>query len=179
MPKKDSLSKIITLEIRIITVRGQKVIVDADLAELYGTTTKRLNEQVRRNSERFPNDFMFQLTEQEKDEVVANCDHLAKLKFSRFLPNAFTEHGTIMAANVVNSPTAIEAGLYVVRAFVKMREFILENKEMALKLAELEQRVSEHDAEIGAIITTVNQMIPPKKIGKQIGFTSKEIKKSK
>ena len=177
MPKKDSLTKIITLESRIITVRGQKVIVDADLAELYGTTTKRLNEQVRRNSERFPNDFMFQLTEQEKDEVVANCDHLAKLKFSRFLPNAFTEHGTIMAANVVNSPTAIEAGLYVVRAFVKMREFILENKEMALKLAELEQRVSEHDAEIGAIITTVNQMIPPKKIGKQIGFTSKEIKK--
>jgi hypothetical protein len=121
MPKKDSLSKTITLESRILTIRGQKVIIDADLAELYGTPTKRLNEQVRRNIERFPGDFMFQLTAQEKAEVVANCDHLTKLKFSRFLPFAFTEHGTIMAANVVNSSTAIEASLYVVRAFVKMR----------------------------------------------------------
>jgi hypothetical protein len=179
MPKKDSLSKIITLESRILTIRGQKVIIDADLAELYGTPTKRLNEQVRRNIERFPGDFMFQLTAQEKAEVVANCDHLTKLKFSRFLPFAFTEHGTIMAANVVNSSTAIEAGLYVVRAFVKMREFILENKEITLKLIELEQRVSEHDSEIGTIITVVKQMIPPKKIGKQIGFTSKEIKRKK
>lgn len=179
MVTKDSLSKIITLENRILTIRGQKVIIDADLAELYGTTTKRLNEQVRRNSERFPSDFMFQLSASEKDEVVANCDHLAKLKFSRFLPFAFTEHGTIMAANVVNSSTAIEASLYVVRAFVKMREFILENKEITLKLSEIEQRVSEHDAEIGAIITAVNQMIPPKKLSKQIGFTSKEIKKSR
>jgi hypothetical protein len=179
MPKKDSLSKIITLESRILTIRGQKVIIDADLAELYGTPTKRLNEQVRRNIERFPGDFMFQLTAQEKAEVVANCDHLTKLKFSRFLPFAFTEHGTIMAANVVNSSTAIEASLYVVRAFVKMREFILENKEITLKLIELEQRVSEHDSEIGTIITVVKQMIPPKKIGKQIGFTSKEIKRKK
>ena len=86
MLKKDSLSKIINLESRILTIRGQKVIIDADLAELYGTTTKRLNEQVRRNSERFPSDFMFQLTKAEKDEVVANCDHLANLKFSRFCP---------------------------------------------------------------------------------------------
>jgi hypothetical protein len=179
MPKKDSLSKTITLESRILTIRGQKVIIDADLAELYGTPTKRLNEQVRRNIERFPGDFMFQLTAQEKAEVVANCDHLTKLKFSRFLPFAFTEHGTIMAANVVNSSTAIEASLYVVRAFVKMREFILENKEITLKLIELEQRVSEHDSEIGTIITVVKQMIPPKKIGKQIGFTSKEIKRKK
>ena len=179
MLKKDSLSKIINLESRILTIRGQKVIIDADLAGLYGITTKRLNEQVKRNSERFPSDFMFQLTKPEKDEVVANCDHLANLKFSRFLPYAFTEHGTIMAANVVNSPTAIEASLYVVRAFIKMREFILENKEISLKLGELDQRVAKHDAKIGAIITAVNQMTPPKKLSKQIGFTSKEIKKGK
>ena len=174
MPDKKSLSKIISLENRILTIRGKKVIIDADLAELYGTTTKRLNEQVRRNRERFPDDFMFQLSKEEKDEVVANCDHLAKLKFSSFLPNAFTEHGTLMAANVLNSPVAIEASLYIVRAFIKMREFILENKEISLKLGELEQRVAEHDEEIGAIIVAVNQMIPPEKSQKTIGFIGKK-----
>ena len=110
-------------------------------------------------------------------EVVANCDHLAKLKFSSFLPNAFTEHGTIMAANVLNSPVAIEASLYVVRTFVKMREFILESKEISLKLGELEQRVAEHDEEIGTIIVAVNQMIPPEKSNKPIGFITNKDKK--
>ena len=177
MPDKKSLAKIIPLESRILTIRGKKVIVDADLAELYGTTTKRLNEQVRRNRERFPDDFMFQLSKEEKDEVVANCDHLAKLKFSSFLPNAFTEHGTLMAANVLNSPVAIKASLYIVRAFIKMREIILENKEISLKLGELEQRVAEHDEEIGAIIVAVNQMTPPEKSNKPIGFIIKNDKK--
>jgi len=86
------------IETLIQTVRGQKVILDTDLAELYGVPTKRLNEQVKRNSSRFPEDFIFQMTAQEKAEVVANCDHLARLKFSPQLPHAFTEHGAIMAA---------------------------------------------------------------------------------
>ena len=88
---------------RILILRGQRVIVDADLAELYGVATKRLNEQAKRNRGRFPDDFMFQLSKLEKDEVVANCDHLARLKFSRALPFVFTEHGAIQAANVINS----------------------------------------------------------------------------
>jgi hypothetical protein len=86
------------IEQRILLIRGQRVMLDADLAGLYGTTTKRLNEQVKRNRGRFPEDFMFQLTKKEKAEVVANCDHLARLKFSPVLPNAFTEHGAIMVA---------------------------------------------------------------------------------
>jgi len=88
---------------------------------LYGVTTKRLNEQVKRNQRRFPEDFMFQLTKTEKDEVVANCDHLKKLKFSRTRPYAFTEHGAIMAANILNSDRAVEASVQVVRAFVRLR----------------------------------------------------------
>ena len=96
--------------------------LDTDLADLYGVTTKRLNEQVRRNRERFPKDFLFQLTETEKAEVVANCDHLTKLKFSPNPPYAFTEHGAIMAASVLNSPSAVEVSVYVVRAFVQLRE---------------------------------------------------------
>src|SRR2546422_4621103 len=87
-------------------IRRERVILDADLAAIYGVTTKRLNEQVKRNADRFPPDFSFQLTEPEKAEVVANCDHLARLKFSPVLPRVFTEHGAIMAANVLNSPRA-------------------------------------------------------------------------
>lgn len=114
--------------------------IDTDLAELYGVPTKRLNEQVKRNQERFPADFLFQLTAAEKQEVVANCDHLAKLKFSKTLPYAFTEHGAIQAANVLASPQAIEMGVYVVRAFVRLRELVVSNKELALSLDELESK---------------------------------------
>ena len=128
------------IESRILLVRGQKVMIDADLAQLYGVPTKRLNEQVKRNAERFPPDFIFMLTQQEKDEVVANCDHLGKLKFSKSLPYAFTEHGAIQAANVLASPQAIEMGVYVVRAFVRLREMIFSNKELALRLDDLENK---------------------------------------
>jgi len=103
---------------RILLIRGNRVIIDRDLAELYGVETKRLNEQVKRNISRFPEDFVFQLSQEEKDEVVANCDHLSRLKFSKVLPNAFTEHGAIMAANVLNSEHAIRASVFIVRAFV-------------------------------------------------------------
>ena len=137
MPSTTPLARI---ESSILVVRGQKVMIDADLAALYGVPTKRLNEQVKRNAERFPPDFMFTLTPQEKAEVVANCDHLAKLKFAKSLPFAFTEHGAIQAANVLASPQAIEMGVYVVRAFVRLREMIVSNKELAQRLDELENK---------------------------------------
>jgi hypothetical protein len=99
-------------------IRGQKVMLDADLADVYGVTTRRLNEQVKRNRKRFPADFMFLLNDRERAEVVANCDHLVRLKFSPVPPYAFTEHGAIMAASVLNSPRAVEMSVYVVRAFM-------------------------------------------------------------
>lgn len=128
------------IEGRIQLIRGLRVIVDVDLAALYGVPTKRLNEQVKRNRERFPADFLFQLTPQEKAEVVANCDHLGQLKFSKALPYAFTEHGAIQAANVLASSQAVEMGIYVVRAFVHLREAVSTNLDVAQRLAELEMK---------------------------------------
>ena len=157
----------------ILSVRGQKVILDADLARLYGVTTKRLNEQVRRNRNRFPDDFMFRLTSEEKNEVVANCDHLSNLKFSPALPLAFTEHGAIMAASVLNTQQAIEASIFVVRVFVRLREILATHKRLARKLKELEARLGEHDEQIQVIFEAIHQLMtppdtPPKKIGFQV-----------
>ncbi len=129
------------IEQTILIIRGHRVMLDTDLANLYGVTTKRLNEQVRRNRNRFPADFMFQLTSMEKAEVVANCDHLKKLKFSPVRPLVFTEHGAIMVASVLNSKRAIEVSIYVVRAFVKLREMLGAHRELAQKLSELERKV--------------------------------------
>ena len=117
---------------KIIIIRGIKVIVDRDLAELYGVTTKRLNEQVKRNRKRFPEDFMFQLTQEEKTDVVANCDHLVNLKFSPNLPFVFTEHGAAMLASVLNSQRAIEVNIQIVRVFSRMRELLLTHKDISL-----------------------------------------------
>ncbi len=100
--------------------------LDADLAALYGVSTKRLNQQVKRNLARFPADFRFQLTRSERDEVVADCDHLSKLRFSPSMPYVFTEHGALMAASVLNTARAVEVSIYVVRAFVSLRETIRE-----------------------------------------------------
>ena len=111
------------IERSILFIRGQKVMLDADLADLYGVATKVLNQAVKRNMDRFPGDFLFQLTAEEKAEVVTDCDHLAKLKFSPVLPYAFTEHGAIMAASVLNSPQAVEVSVFVVRAFVRLRNW--------------------------------------------------------
>jgi hypothetical protein len=153
----------------ILIVRGEKVILDSDLATLYGVTTKRLNEQVKRNHERFPQDFMFKLSSGEKAEVVANCDHLKKLKFSSVLPFAFTEHGAIMAANVLNSKTAVKASVQVVRAFIRLRHMLASNAELAGKLNELE---SKYDAQFKAVFGAIRElMTPPSPQRKQIGFT--------
>lgn len=149
----------------ILVLRGHKVLLDAELASLYGVTTKRLNEQVKRNAERFPPDFMFQLTEQEKNEVVANCDHLQRLKFSPTMPFAFTEHGALMAASVLNTPRAVEVSLYVVRAFVALREALATHKELGKRLDELEARLERklatHDQAITGILEAIRQLMAP------------------
>jgi len=159
------------IENSILVIRGEKVMLDADLAILYGVSTKRLNEQVKRNRDRFPVDFMFQLSENEKAEVVANCDHLKRLKFSPNLPYAFTEHGAIMLATVLNSPVAVQASIQVVRAFVKLRQMLATNKDLAHKLEQLERKIEEHDEEIKAIFNAIRQLMTlPEKPKRKIGF---------
>lgn len=145
----------------ILLVRGQKVILDSDLAELYGVSTKRLNEQVRRNVGRFPPDFMFQLTESERLEVVANCDHLHKLKFSAVRPCAFTEHGAIMAASVLKSERAIQTSIFVVRAFVRLKQTLASQEDLANKVRRLQKTVQNHDKQIVAIVDTMQLLMPP------------------
>ncbi len=144
--------------------------LDSDLAEMYGVKTSRLNEQVKRNKDRFPNDFMFQLTNQEKQEVIANCDHLEKLKFSRTNPYAFTEHGAIMLANVLNTPTAIETSVLIVRAFVKLRELLSTHKELERKIMELE---SKYDKQFKLIFEAIRELMQHEQLDKnriRIGF---------
>jgi hypothetical protein len=174
---KAEVTPIDWIQKRILIIRNQKVMIDADIAELYSVPTKRLNEQVKRNQERFPIDFMFRLTKKEKNEVVAKCDHLSKLKFSSALPYAFTEHGAVMLASVLSSPKAIEASLIVVRAFIRLREIVSANKELAVKLKELQLKVESHDEQINAIFEAINQLIaPPEKPKRRIGFGVEEPK---
>jgi phage regulator Rha-like protein len=143
---------------KILFVRGLKVMIDSDLAELYGVTTKRLNEQVKRNIKRFPEDFMFQLTETEKQQVVANCDHLKNLKFSPYLPFVFTEHGAVMLASVLNSERAIQVNLQIVRVFIRMREMLATHKEILHKLEQIEKKDIEQDQKIMLIFEYLKQL---------------------
>lgn len=154
----------------ILIIRGQKVIIDSDLAELFGVRTKRLNEQVKRNINRFPKDFMFQLTTKEKQELVANCDHLERLKHSGTNPYAFTEHGTIMLANVLNAPTAVETSVLIVRAFVKLREFLSTHKELERKILDLE---SKYDKQFELIFKAIRELMHQEQLDKnrpRIGY---------
>ena len=156
---------------RIVVVREQRVMVDADLALLYGVTTKQLNQQVKRNQSRFPADLAFRLRAVEKDEVVTNCDHLRRLKYSPTMPLVFTEHGALMAASVLNSPRAVEVGLFVVRAFVRMREVLASHKELGKRLEELERKVGTHDRAVGQILEAIRQLTqPPETRRRRIGF---------
>ena len=179
------------IESRIVNLRGLRLMIDADLAALYGVTTKRLNEQVKRNADRFPGDFMFKLNAAEKAEVVANCGYLAKRKFSKVLPCAFTEHGAIQASNVLASPQAVEMGIFVVRAFVRMRELAAVHADLAKRLDELEQKTEglalSHDtfsrntrAQLKQLIEAVNQlMTPPDPPKRPIGFVTPEDRSKK
>ena len=162
------------IERLILLVRGEKVILDADLARLYGVSTKRFNEQVKRNRRRFPKRFMFRLTADEKAEVVANCDHLSRLKFSPRLPYAFTEHGTIMAANVLNSERAVHASVEVVRAFVRLRLLLTSHAELSRRLDDLEGK---YDRQFKVVFDAIRQLMsPPVPARKQIG-RSRPVKK--
>lgn len=173
MTAKDAMIPTATVAQRILLLRGQKVMVDADLAELYGVETKALNQAVKRNRERFPREFMFQLSKAEKDEVVTNCDHLDRLKYSPVLPYAFTEHGSLMLGNVLKSPRAIEVSLLIVKTFVQVRELLASNKDLATKLEALERKLTGHDHAILEIVGAIKQlMAAPHPSGRPIGFTA-------
>jgi len=165
-----------TIDERILFIRGEKVLIDSDLAELYGVPTKRLNEQVKRNKERFPPDFMFQLTPEEKDEILENQSHLSSLKYSKTLPYAFTEHGSIMAASVLNSSRAIEVSVFIVRAFLKLRKIITEHKDLAGRITRTEKRLAEHDDKILSMVNLMKQMTKTSTTRKKprIGFIHDE-----
>ena len=156
----------------ILVLRGQRVMLDADLARVYAVSTKRLNEQVKRNRARFPADFMFRLTVKEKAEVVASCDHLRSLKFSPVRPYAFTEHGALMLASVLNSCVAVAASIQIVRAFVRLRELVLTHKDLARKLDALERK---YDTQFKVVFDAIRQlMTPPTAKRRRIGFGASE-----
>lgn len=166
------MNQLTAIQSLIYVIRGQKVMIDRDLAELYGVPTKRLNEAVKRNIERFPDDFMFQLTDSEQKELVANCDRLKNLKHSSSNAYAFTEHGVTMLSSVLNSKKAIEINIQVVRAFIALRQFALENNEIAKRLTELEHYFMEHckdnQAEMQKIYNVLGLLMDrtkPSKIG--------------
>jgi len=170
-----SLVPIGHVERMILEIRGRKVILDSDLASLYGVETRALNQAVRRNERRFPGDFQFRLTKEEKEKVVTDCDHLANLRFSPHLPVAFTEHGALMAASVLNSEAAVAMSVSVVRAFVRLRAMISSQAETLRKLEELEARVGEHDKTLVSLVAAVRQlMLPPAAPRPTIGFTAPE-----
>lgn len=159
----------------ILFLRGEKVLIDADLAEFYQVSTKRLNEQVRRNRERFPEDFMFRLTPTGKSELVANCDRFNNLKHSNVLPCAFTEHGAIMAASVLRSSRAVQVSVFVVRAFVRLRRAVSEHQELSRKLEQLERHLAQHDRQILSLAKAMRQTLAPSTHSKRrIGFVSED-----
>jgi hypothetical protein len=159
---------------RISLVRGRKVLLDADLAALYGVNTKRFNEQVRRNAARFPEDFMFRLTAKEWNSLRSQFATLEKGRgqHRKYLPLAFTEHGAMMAATILNSPRATEISVYIVRAFVHLRDLVASNRAFARRLGRVEKKLGSHDQVIADLINAIRQLMagpqPPK--GRPIGF---------
>lgn len=166
----ESASIIQSIENRILFIRGKRVIIDSDLAALYGVTTKRLNEQVKRNLDRFPQEFMFTLDFREKMEVVANCDHLKNLQFSAALPSVFTEYGALMAASILNSATAVQVSIEVIRAFVRMREILASHHELAAKLAGLEEKYDLQFLEVFEAIELLAE-VKKEKSRRKLGFS--------
>ena len=172
------------IENRIFTIRGQKVMIDRDLAELYEVPTHRLNEAVKRNKKRFPDDFMFKLTKDELNELIANCDRFQTLKHSPTTPNAFTEQGVSMLSSVLNSDRAISINIEIIRAFVRLRQYALIQNSTSREIEELrkmlmlhientDKKFSEYDETINQIIRVLNNLIETPRQTKQIGFTTK------
>jgi hypothetical protein len=161
------------VERAILILRGHRVILDSDLAALYGVETRRLNEQVRRNEARFPEDFAFQLTPEELDNLKSQfATSSGQWGGRRKLPFAFTEHGALMAASVLNSPKAVEMSILVVRAFVRLRQILASNRQLAAKLNELERKIAAHDKNIVALFQAVRSLMAvPEKPKRRIGFS--------
>ena len=157
------------IERAIILVRSEKVMLDSELAEIYGVTTKRLNEQVRRNLKRFPSDFMFQLTAEEAESLRSQIATSKERRGGRrYLPYAFTEHGALMLANVLNSERAAQTSVMVVRAFVRLRQLVATNAELARKLEALENK---YDAQFKVVFDAIRQLMsPPANPKREIGF---------
>jgi hypothetical protein len=157
---------------KILVLRNQKVILDSDLAELYGVPVRQLNQQIKRNSDRFPSDFLFAVTAAEYEDlrsqnVISSSGHGGR----RYLPHAFTEHGAIMAATVLNSKRAIEMSIFVVRAFVQMRQATVFNQNVVSKLAELEARLDGHDGELQGLVDAIRELVEPLPANnRRIGF---------
>lgn len=143
-----------------------------DLADLYGVTVKALNQAVKRNIDRFPGDFMFQLTSEEKQEVVTNCDHLKRLKFSATRPYAFTEQGVAMLSSILTSKRAVSVNIEIIRTFVKLRELLASNQALAKKLDKLERK---YDKQFKVVFEAIRQlMTPPAQAKRKIGFEGKD-----
>jgi len=172
MNSKAVLSRI---ENKIYQIRNQRVMLDNDLAELYGVTTKRLNEQVKRNLNRFPEDFMFRLTKPEWESLRSQFATSKNGRGGRrYYPRVFTEHGAIMLASVLNSERAVNTSIFVVRVFIKLREQLSLTDKLSRKIIKMEKEVTRHDKEIVALFTALKQLIsPPTKPKKKIGFEKK------
>jgi hypothetical protein len=161
-----------SIESRIVFLRERRVILDADLAELYGVPVRQLNQQIKRNRERFPQDFILQVTAKEykilrSQFVISSLTHGGR----RYLPQAFTEHGAIMAATVLNSERAVQMSVFVVRAFVHLREMLAANWKLAQKINELEERLDTHDEALQEILQAIKELtIPTKRTRRKIGF---------
>lgn len=173
--RNKKLSALVKVDPSILTLRGQKVILDSDLAQIYGVSTKRLKEQVRRNSDRFPPDFLIRLNAKELKEVQRSRSQNATLKRGgniKYLPFAFTEHGALMAATILNSPQAVQMSVFVVRAFIRLRQSLAGYAQLRRSLEELEAR---YDEQFAALFQAIRElMTPPEPPRKEIGFKIRE-----
>jgi len=178
MANEPAVAPAVMIENLILTIRGQRVMLDSDLARIYRVTTGRLNQALKRNSKRFPADFAFQLTRQELAALISQSVISKTGRGGRQTPPwVFTEHGAIILASVLNSPLAIEASVRVVRAFVYLREQLASNKKIAQKFAELEKRLDSHDGSIATLFEAIRQLLEPAEPAparREIGFHVKE-----
>ncbi|MBI4370290.1 MAG: ORF6N domain-containing protein [Elusimicrobia bacterium] len=162
------------IERQIFLIRGHKVMLDADLARIYGVSTKRLNQQVHRNKKRFPDDFMFQLSRKEAESLrlqSATLEKAGRGKHRKYLPLAFTEYGAVMLASVLHTPVAVEASVQIARAFVRLREMVAAHRELARKLEQLERKIENHDSDIHNLFEAIRKLMePPEKPRLTMGF---------
>jgi ORF6N domain. len=165
------------IENRIFLLRGKKVMIDHDLAALYGVPTKALNQAVKRNDKRFPEDFMFQLEKAEKDELVTICDRFTKLKHSSVNPYAFTENGVAMLSSVLNSEAAVMVNIQIMRAFVKLRKVISENKDLQKVIQHIERRLDVHDRQIQVAFAALKSFLQSPEVLPQKHYSPDDEKK--